>query len=298
MKILLTGASGFLGQEIFKKFSNEDITCLSRSTGDIQVSLENEIPNFEKKFELVIHSAGKAHVVPKTENEKKAFHDINVIGTQNLLMGLERSFIPEKFVFISSVSVYGREVGININENDLLNAKDPYGISKIEAEKLITTWCDQNNVVCTILRLPLLVGKNPPGNLGAMLKAINKGYYFNIGGGIARKSMVLTKDVASFIRKVSPVGGVYNLTDGNHPSFCELSHIIAKNKVKRKPHNVSLFLAKLIGKIGDVLGDKAPLNTFKVKKITTDLTFDDSKARNELNWNPQSVLDYLKDNDL
>lgn len=45
----------------------------------------------------------------------------------------------------------------------------------------------QHNVVCTILRLPLLVGTNPPGNLGAMIKGIARGYYFNIGGGKSKK---------------------------------------------------------------------------------------------------------------
>jgi hypothetical protein len=141
--------------------------------------------------------------------------------------------------------------------------------------------------------LPLLVDKNPPGNLGAMTRAIQKGYYFNIGGGKAKKSMVLAEDVAKFILKIAPIGGIYNLTDGVHPTFKELSTSIAKKKL----FNLPLRLAKIFAKIGDVLGDKSPLNSIKLKKITSDLTFDDSKAR-EKGWNPQAVLDYLKNNDL
>jgi nucleoside-diphosphate-sugar epimerase len=295
MKILVTGANGFLGKSIVKELSKDNtLYSLSRSSENYKVSLDNEIPVFNQKFDLVIHAAGKAHAVPRTVIEKKQFHDVNVLGTLNLLKGLEKSGVPEQFVFISSVSVYGQESGIHINEEHPLEAKDSYGLSKIEAEELVEKWCKQNNVVCTILRLPLLVGKNPPGNLGAMVKAIDKGYYFNIGGGKAKKSMVLVHNVASFIPIVAATGGVYNLTDGFHPSFEELSSALLFHKNKKKAHNLPLIIANLIGYFGDLLGDKAPLNSLKIKKINSDLTFDDSKVRQLLNWHPEAVVDYLK----
>lgn len=291
MNCLLTGANGFLGKSIAQELSKENaVFGLSRTSGEYKNSLEDEIPDFKRNFDLVIHAAGKAHSIPKTEIEKEQFFKVNVIGTQNLLKGLEKSGIPRQFVFISSVSVYGQEMGSNINENHSLDAKDPYGVSKIEAEKIISNWCTANNVKCTILRLPLLVGKNAPGNLGAMIKAIDKGYYFNIDGGKAKKSMVLAKDVAYIIANVASIGGVYNLTDGVHPSFSELSFAIAK----KKSFSLPLITAKFFGALGDILGDKAPITSLKVKKITSDLTFDDSKARGMFKWQPESILDYLK----
>lgn len=299
MNILLTGANGFLGKLIaIGLYEKYILYNLSRTSGDYKISLEKEIPFFRQKFDLVVHAAGKAHSVPKTAEEKKQFHDVNVSGTLNLLQGLERTGIPKQFVFISSVSVYGQEIGKNIDEEFSLVAKDPYGISKIEAEILVQEWCNKNQVICTILRLPLLVGENPPGNLGAMIKAIEKGYYFNINGGKARKSMVLAEDVAAFIPKVAVVGGIYNLTDGVHPNFNELSTAISKQKKKKIPLNLPLLITKLMGYAGDILGDKAPINSSKIKKITSDLTFDDSKARELLGWNPQSVLEYLENNSL
>lgn len=299
MEIVVTGANGFLGKVIVKELeSNYTLFSLSRTLGDYQVSLENEIPNFTQKFNLVIHAAGKAHSIPRTLTEKNQFYDINVLGTQNLLKGLDKVGAPEQFVFISSVSVYGQESGSNINEEHPLEAKDPYGLSKIGAEVLVTEWCNKNNVVCTILRLPLLVGKNPPGNLGAMIKAIDRRYYFNIGGGEARKSMVVAEDVAAFITKVASFGGTYNLTDGVHPNFSELSIAISKQKKKKTPLNLPLFITMLMGYAGDILGDKAPINSSKIKKITSDLTFNDAKVRELLGWDPQSVLEYLKNNSL
>jgi nucleoside-diphosphate-sugar epimerase len=292
IKILLTGSSGFLGNLIAYHNSENIILTLNRSKSHFICDLGFSIPNFNSDFDVVIHNAGKAHSIPKTEEEKLSFFQVNVQGTKNLLKGLETK-IPKQFVFISSVSVYGLEYGKNIDEITILKAKDPYGLSKIQAEQLILDWCDLNNVTCTILRLPLLVGKNPPGNLGAMIKAIQKRYYFNIGGGKAKKSMVLAEDVARFIPIIAPIGGTYNLTDGVHPSFSDLSNSIAKKKM----NNLPLFVAKIIGYLGDFLGEKAPLNSLKVKKITSDLTFDDSKARS-LGWKSQSVLEYLKYNDL
>ncbi|MRX67929.1 Nucleoside-diphosphate-sugar epimerase [Flavobacterium resistens] len=294
MNILLTGANGFLGKSISEgTHADNHIKTLSRTAGDYKISLEKEIPVFKESFDLVIHAAGKAHVVPKTELEKKQFYDVNVVGTLNLLKGLEKgASLPKQFVLISSVAVYGKDFGVNIDEEHPLMASDAYGLSKIEAEKAVLNWCEKNKIVCTILRLPLLVGKNPPGNLGAMIKAIDKGFYFNIDKGKARKSMILVDDVTSFIFIAASVGGIYNLTDNVHPSFDELSKALSTNG--KRYLSLPLILAKVIGKIGDLLGNRAPVNTSKVKKITSNLTFDDSKAKQLFDWKPKPVLEYIK----
>ena len=297
MNILLTGSSGFLG----KYFANEliqsnNLYTLSRKNSFYNCQLDSEIPQLNYYFDLIIHSAGKAHIVPKTNAEIAELYKINVNGTLNLLAGISKDRIPRQFVFISSVSVYGLINGENINELAPLTAKDPYGLSKIQAEQLVLDWCKKHNVICTILRLPLLVGPNSPGNLGAMIKGIKGGYYFNIAGGKAKKSMVLAEDVAQSILKFADIGGIYNLTDGYHPSFEELSNHIFIQLGKRKPMNMPLWLARLFAKFGDLLGSKVALNTNKLKKITSDLTFDDTKAREALGWNPNPVLERLKIN--
>lgn len=294
MNLLITGSTGFFGKEIIRVLKDSYLIYeLSKPDSLKTIRLEKEVPMFSKAFDMVVHSAGKAHSIPKNETDRNKFFEVNVKGTQNLLKGLTLAGVPNQFVFISSVAVYGKEFGDNIAETEMLSSTDPYGLSKIQAEQVILDWCDQHNVTCTILRLPLLVGKNPPGNLGAMIKAIQKGYYFNIGDGNAKKSMVLAEDVARFIPIIAPVGGTYNLTDRLHPSFSDLSNAIANKKM----NNLPLFIAKIIGYLGDLLGEKAPINSLKIKKITSNLTFDDSKARS-LGWKSQSVLEFLKNNDL
>lgn len=292
MNILITGASGFLGSVLNNYLvQNYNTYTLAKSNAYFSYNLTEGCNLLNHKFDIVIHAAGKAHNSSNIELNKDEFYQVNVIGTQNLLKGLTKSSIPKYFVFISSVSVYGQDSGININENYSLSAKDPYGVSKIKAEHEILEWCERNNVICSILRLPLIVGPNPPGNLGAMIKGIQKRYYFNIAGGNAKKSMVLAEDVAKIILKVSEIGGIYNLTDGYHPSFLEFSIHISNQLGKGKPMNIPIWLAMIFAKFGDLLGDKVPLNTYKLKKLTSDLTFDNTKARHSFGWKPTPVLE-------
>ena len=294
-QVLLTGANGFLGNYINKFTSNFiNVFTLGRLNCFINCDLSNSIPLLPE-VNIVIHAAGKAHSVPKTSLEKQLFFEVNFNGTQNLLKGLELcKSLPKAFIFISSVAVYGRENGLNISEDAPLLAKDPYGLSKIQAENLIKEWCKKNNVICTILRLPLLVGANPPGNLGVMIRGIQKGYYFNIAGGNAKKSMVLASDIAKFILKAAEFGGTYNLTDGIHPTFNELSKNLSHQFGRSFVPNMPLFVANLLAKLGDLLGNSFPINSNKLSKITSTLTFDDSKARNAFGWKPTPVLEGFK----
>ena len=295
MYILLTGANGFLGRFFLKNLPTDyNVKTLSKSAGDYIVKLDQCIPAFNETYNIVVHLAGHSHSMPNNQIENELFQKVNVFGTQNLLDGLTKSGIPRCFVFISSVSVYGLDSGAGIDEKTKLKAANPYGLSKIQAEELVSEWCKKNNVICTILRLPLVVGNYPPGNLGAMIKGIQKGYYFNIAGGRAQKSMVLASDVAQCILKVSQIGGIYNLTDGYHPSFNELSRTISLQLGRKFVPNMPLLFAKILAKIGDLIGDKFPINSNKLVKIIAPLTFDDTKARKAFGWNPTPVLKGFK----
>lgn len=294
MKILITGSSGFLGKALLRGLIDHDVITLGRSSSDLMINLSTSIPSFTVSFDMVIHAAGQAHIVPQNFDEVRLFYDVNVEGTKNLLKGLETSEFPKYFVYISTVSVYGLEAGENITEETPLLADDPYGKSKMKAEFLVKDWCELNSVKCTILRLPLIAGPNPPGNLGFMLKGLKKGYYFNIAGGKARKSIVLASDIAKFIIPAGQVGGTFNLTDGEHPSFKSLSQHLAVQLNKSFVPNIPLFLAFLMAFVGNLIGRNAPINSLKLKKIISTLTFSDQKARSSFGWNPTPVLKGFK----
>lgn len=292
--ILLTGSSGFLGKIILKELKLFDVKTLSRKDSNYNYNLAKEIPIFNDSFDLVIHAAGKAHTIPKTQNESQDIYNTNVNGTLNLLKGLSHINHPKYFIFISTVSVYGLTNGILIKESAPLLAIDPYGKSKIDAEFIVKKWCEENNIICTILRLPLIVGYNPPGNLGLMIRAIKSGYYFNIAGGKANKSMVLGSDIAKFILKAAEVGGTFNLTDGTHPTFKDLSVIISTQIGKTYIPNLPFAVANILAKFGDIFGNSFPINSNKLSKIISTLTFDDSKARMDFEWKPNPVSEGFK----
>lgn len=291
MKLLITGASGFIGKEIISKLCGKmEIITLGRKTNaDLGCNLSTDIPVIPF-VDIVIHAAGKAHTVPGNLIEKEDFFKVNVEGTQNLLKGLENNKTLKKFIFLSSVSVYGLTAGTLINEQAPLLATDSYGQSKIAAEQLIVNWCTAKNIDYYILRLPLVAGKNAPGNLGAMIKGITTGKYFSIGKARAKKSIVLASDIAALMVSISGKSGIYNLTDGYHPSFGELEIYIAQFFKKKIPFTISNNFAQALAFAGDFLGRRAPINSSKLKKITSTLTFDDSKARHLLQWKPTSVL--------
>ena len=292
---LLTGTSGFLGQIVLKTSSEKCLTLGRAINSDIHADLALEIPNLVElePIHRVVHMAGKAHSYPKTKAEDAEFFNTNYQGTVRLCTALEEANnLPKQFVFISTVAVYGIETGEEITENQELNGKTPYALSKIQAEQYLVEWGKRNDVAVLILRLPLVAGSNPPGNLGKMIKAIQKGFYFNIDGGKARKSMVLASDVAQCILSNPKASGVFHLTDGIHPSFEELAGIICAQTKRNKSRNVPLLIAKIAGMIGDVF-PFFPLKSASVSKMTMNLTFNDAKARKELNWRPKPVAQYL-----
>jgi nucleoside-diphosphate-sugar epimerase len=294
--ILLTGANGFLGRYIFGELiKTENVLTLGRKNTSIICDLTKNQFYINKNIEIVIHCAGLAHVDIHDDSMEDSFYTTNVVGTKNLLLSLEKSkHLPRYFLYISSVSVYGLNKGENIDESNPLLSNDSYGRSKIDAEIIVNEWCIKNNIICTILRLPLIVGENPPGNLNFMINGIKRGYYFNIAGGRSQKSMVLASDVAQCILKVSKIGGIFNLTDGYHPTFNELSSAISFQIGRKNVPNMPLLFAKILAKIGDLIGESFPLNSNKLSKIMATLTFDDTKARKVFGWNPCQVLEGFK----
>lgn len=272
----------------------EVTTCGITPDDMIKANFANDIPELPECYDVVLHACGKAHVVPKTETEKQAFFDVNYNGTIHLCRALEKVGFPKAIVLISTVAVYGCDFGELITEDHPLEGKTPYAKSKIMAEEYLTAWCKKHNVVLGILRPSLLAGKNAPGNLGAMVNGVRKGLYMNIAGGKVVKSILMAEDIARILPALVEKGGVYNVCDTFQPSFGQISESVAKQVGKRKPMNIPYWLAKCMAIVGDCLGDKFPINSYKLEKMTKSLTFSNEKARKELDWEPLDVLTNYK----
>lgn len=294
--LLFTGGTGFLGKNARPVLDKnyQVTTCGITPADDIQANLAKEVPSLDKHYDIVLHACGKAHSVPKTEAEKKLFFDVNFQGTVNLCAALEKVGVPKALIFISTVAVYGCDFGELITEEHPLNGDTPYAKSKIMAEEYLTEWCKKNHVVLGILRPSLLAGKNAPGNLGAMVDGVKKGFYMNIAGGKVVKSILMAEDIAHILPLVAAKGGTYNVCDSFQPSFGEISESVARQLGKGKPMSIPYWMAWCMAKVGDLLGSKTPINSYKLEKMVKSLTFSNEKACRELGWEPMDVLKNYK----
>ncbi|WP_128548190.1 NAD-dependent epimerase/dehydratase family protein [Larkinella soli] len=303
MNVLLTGASGFLGSCLYRSLRHSDhVTTLGRkivSPDAVVCDLAAQTPDLGGyRFDYVVHAAGKAHSVPGNPAEEAEYEEVNVQGLRRLLAALEKSgALPEAFVHLSTVLVYGCPEGVGLDEATPLRAADPYGRSKVRAEEVLCAWGDRTGVRITVLRLPLVVGRQPQGNLAALIRAIQGRRYVRIGSGSARRSMVLADDVAGIIPAAARAGGIYNLTDGVHPSVRELEEAIARQAGGRFIPSLSPVLAKGIALTGDginrLIGRRFPLDSAVLTRLTHTLTFSDDRARNQLGWQPRPVTTFF-----
>lgn len=294
--LLFTGASGFLGRSvrpILEQTYRIDTVGLAQDD-TCRVDLSCEEPRLERRYDVVLHAAGKAHVVPRTDAERESFFKVNYEGTVNLCRALEQRGIPGALVFISTVAVYGVEEGVEISEDHPLLGTTPYAKSKILAEEYLGQWCREHGCVLGILRPSLLAGPNPPGNLGAMIGGIASGRYFSIAHGRARKSALMVDDIAHLVPRLARRGGTYNVCDDHQPSFGELESLVAVQLGRKRPVSIPYAAAKVLALCGDVLGPRFPINSQKLRKITRTLTFSNRAAKQQLNWTPLPVLQNFK----
>ena len=226
MKVLITGAGGMLGTYLSESLKDEKIFSLGlKDDSDFRVDLTKEIPDFgNEKFDLVIHAAG-------TEENNGAYQ-LNHEGTRNLIEGLERN-IPEWFVYISSYKVYSRDAGENINEEVHTWASDEAGKSKAGAEELLKKWCEDNDVILTIIRPARMFGNGVKGDTLQLFNDALSGKYIHIRGNDAKVSLVCAYDVARGIRNLYDKGGVYNAA--NRPvKFIDMVEAMTANAGAKK----------------------------------------------------------------
>jgi nucleoside-diphosphate-sugar epimerase len=294
---LVTGSSGFLGTALVQRLTAEgySVDTLARKRGSIVADLTERPPSLERRaYDVVYHLAGKAHATARTQEERAAFFAANVVGTQHLLSALEKVTPPARFVFVSTVAVYGLEAGEGLSEDTERAAQDPYGLSKRQAEDLVADWGAHHGISVSIVRLPLVAGRGAPGNLAAMVAAIRRGWYMGVGDGSNRRSIVDVSDVVAILPRIAERGDVFHLTDGVHPTFAEIELAIAAAMGRPAPPRIPLRAARWVANIGDrvesTTGYRFPLTSRALSKMTSTLTFNDARARRQLGWAPQPAL--------
>ena len=163
MKILVTGASGFLGTKIMSVLKGDfDVIGTdrdeSRGNSKMDITDANEVSSTINRLkpDVVLHLAALADV-DKCETDRDSARKINVDGTKNLIDACKKT--NSKFIFISTDFVFDGKKGL-YKEEDKPNPLSYYGATKLEAEKLV----EKSGLKYLTLRLEVLYGFNGNGS--------------------------------------------------------------------------------------------------------------------------------------
>ena len=219
MKILLTGANGFLGSAIAHQAMTvglpliaSDRNARSNVGGMDYIAADiidpKSMTNMFNGIDCVCHVAGLAHVFNRPNSLSTSFYAVNVSGTVNVARAAVSAGVKH-FIFISSVSVYGG-VSLGKEESSECHPEGPYALSKWQAERTLIDLCKKEKMNLTILRLATLYGEGDPGNVGRLIQTLDKKRFLWIGDGSNRKSLLYKGDAARACVTVAqrPTSGV------------------------------------------------------------------------------------------
>ena len=286
--ILLTGHTGFLGSVIYKSLVKEFIVyTLGRSQdSDYRVDFLNWDGKLELKHSIdaVVHVAGLAH---GKSNSDSAMTKVNLESTKYLTDIADKCQISA-FVFISSTAIYGREYGLEIREDEKLQLRTNFAQTKFQSENSILNRGNAKDSL--IIRLPLVIGPNPIGNLGKLLASIQSSKHIFLKGNKARKSVVFASDVATFIsnwlKYDEKKSGIVNLTSGKAPTFNWIENTI------RQYTGSKFFFAFPVGLLWKAivfLKHRLGISIPVLGKIFYPLTFSDHLARTKFNYQSKEL---------
>lgn len=272
MKIILTGATGFVGQNLTEFLHNNHLKVESLSLREVWVYPQNA--------NAIIHLAAKAHDTNNSSNEESYFN-IN----RDLTVRLFDRFLTsdtKDFFYFSSVKAAADTVNGILDENFVANPQTPYGKSKFAAEKYLLSKNLPSGKRLFIIRPCMIHGPGNKGNLNLLYKVVEKGIPWPLASFHNQRSF-LSIDNLNFLilkmlqnKKIS--SGIYNFADDQEVSTNDLVKIIANISKKREnlwSINTSLIIA--IAKLGDLL--KLPLNSERLKKLTESYIVSNAKIK-------------------
>lgn len=288
MNIVITGSSGFVGQNLLHYLKDYQVDCITRK------QLSN--PNVEQlnDSEAVIHLAGKAHDLKKTSNPEE-YYQVNYELTKKLYDAFLKSD-AKKFIFISSVKASADSLTDILTEEHLPNPQTDYGKSKLMAEQYIQSQKLPEGKLYYILRPCMIHGPGNKGNLNLLYKFVQKGIPYPLAAFENKRSFLSVENLCFVIEQLlenKVTSGVYNVADDEALSTTQVVEILAQASDKKtKLWKISPVLIKSFAKIGDLL--KLPLNSERLQKLTESYVVSNAKIKAVLGAEfPKSTVEGL-----
>ncbi len=297
-KVLVTGASGFIGKALCLALAKQaDVYAVVRQLNDgdtIEGVRQIQIASIDgdtdwsaalQGIDVVIHLAARVHVLNDTAADPlAAFRKTNVDGTVNLAKQAKQAGVM-RFVFLSSIKVNGEvtESGKPFTPEDSPNPSDAYGQSKLEAEQALLAFSANQAMSVVIIRPPLVYGPGVKANFLALIRILNQRMPLPFAAVHNRRSLVALDNLVDLITACcwhpAAANQIFLVSDGDDLSTTrllrEISHALAKPALLLAvPTKWLLLIAKLLGK-------QAVLS-----RLCGNLQVDISKTRQLLAWQP------------
>ncbi len=280
--ILITGASGFVGQNLIEYLKNYNLITISRKNGFDYNLIDNDFLD-NNKIEIIIHLAGKAHDLKKTSNDSEYYK-----ANTDLTISLFDSFLKSNakiFIYLSSVKAVKDFIETSLTEDTEPTPISVYGKSKLKAEKYLLSKKLDYKKKLFILRPCMIHGPGNKGNLNLLYKLVSKNLPWPLGAFENKRSFCsidnLNFIVEQLISRDDISSGIYNIADDEPLSTNQIIELIAnaqnhKSRIIKLPKSIIYFLAK----IGTLIS--LSFNTENLTKLTENYVVSNEKIKNAI----------------
>ena len=293
MKLLMTGASGFIGSVLSDRVlaNGHEIVATFRNDANNKAQIKSlKIPSIDgeavwgnalQRIEVVVHLAARAHVLTESIlNPLDDFRKVNTQGTLHLANCAAKAGV-KRFVFLSSIGVNGNESITPFNELSVPNPVEPYALSKLEAEEGLRKIADDTGMELVIVRSPLVYGSNCPGNFLALLGLIYRGIPLPFGAINNQRSFIGVQNLADFlvqcVESPDAANKTFLIADDIDISTPDLIRILAKGM--NRPTYLFPMPYQLLHSMTALVGKASALD-----KLCGTLQVDSNFARKTLGW--------------
>jgi nucleoside-diphosphate-sugar epimerase len=303
MRVLVTGADGFIGRALVQSLHESDMTVVG-AVRNLDAQAAVQVPtvawgdlratmNWQRGLahvDALVHLAARAHVTDERARDPLGeFRAVNVQPTLRLFKECQSAGVG-RFVFVSSIGVNGVTTGNKpLQFDDIPNPTEPYAISKWEAERGLRELAEFGDTELVIVRPTLVYGPRVKGNFLRLLKLIRAGWPLPFGSLTAERSILSLTALCNLLRLCidhrDAAGQVLLAADRDPVSTRNLILAVA-NLMNRRAR-----LVRVAPRILKVLGGIAGLGV-EVSRLTGSLIVNSSRTRQLLNWDAGSSSDY------
>ncbi len=299
MKVLLTGATGFVGRGVLARLRQEnDVQVRVAQRGraapwpeGVEVaqidglSVAQSWDEALQGVEVVIHCAARVHVMDEQAADPLAeFRAVNVEATCHLAQQAAAAGVT-RFVFVSSIKVNGEETaaGRPFTADATPRPQDAYGQSKLEAEQALFAIAAQTGLEVVVVRPPLVYGPGVKANFASLMRALQRRLPLPFGAIDNRRSLVARDNLVDLLlccaRHPAAAGQVFLVSDGEDLSTAQLCRGLSQALgVRPRLLPVPPALLRLLGRLTG--------RSQQVQRLLGSLQVDISATCRRLDWRP------------